>query len=158
MKKTDIYGINSFYYSRYQTINNNYSKEYQTKSDRRMSQIGAKNVCKHSKVSEVIRVITKISLCNVENHYSFTSPFFGYKSLWNKAGSTANTSRGRMGRGGNACFPTFRLERDGPTDRPTDRPTDKASYRVACPQLKNRTNKHDEGGPHEWLICGTQCR
>ena len=38
----------------------------------------------------------------------------------NKAGYTANTSRGRVGRGGNACFPTFRIERDGPTDRPTD--------------------------------------
>ena len=25
---------------------------------------------------------------------------------------------------------------DGPTDRPTNRRTDKASYRVACPQLK----------------------
>ena len=42
----------------------------------------------------------------------------------NKAGYTANTSRGRMGRGGNACFPTFRLERDGPTDQPTNQPTD----------------------------------
>ena len=54
----------------------------------------------------------------------------------NKAGYTANTSRGRVGRGGNACFHTFRLERDGPTDRPTDGRMDKASYRVACPQLK----------------------
>ena len=52
-EKTGIYGINSLYYSRYQTINNNYSKEYQTKSDRRMSKIGAKNLCKHSKVSKV---------------------------------------------------------------------------------------------------------
>merc|ERR1712074_160259 len=37
-------------------------------------------------------------------------------------------------------FPTFGLERDGPTDRPTnqrtDGRTDKASYRVACPRLK----------------------
>ena len=45
-----------------------------------------------------------------------------------------------VGRGGNACFPTFRLERDGPTDQPTNQPTngrtDKASYRVACPRLK----------------------
>ena len=41
----------------------------------------------------------------------------------NKAGYTA-TSCGRVGRGGNARFPTFQLERDGPTDRPTDRPTD----------------------------------
>ena len=58
----------------------------------------------------------------------------------NKAGYTVNTSRGGVGRGGNACFPTFRLERDGPTDRPTDqrtnRRTDKAYYRVACPRLK----------------------
>ena len=52
------------------------------------------------------------------------------------------TSCGRVGRGGNARFPTFQLERDGPTDQPTDRPTDgrtdKASYRVACPQLKRK--------------------
>ena len=56
----------------------------------------------------------------------------------NKAGYTANTSRGRVGRGGNARFPTFRLERDGPTDGPTDRRTDKASYRVASPRLKTQ--------------------
>ena len=37
-----------------------------------------------------------------------------------------------VGKGGNARFPTFQLERDGPTDQRTD----KASYRVACPQLK----------------------
>ena len=59
----------------------------------------------------------------------------------NKAGYAANTSRGRVGRGGNACFPTFQLERDGPTDRRTDRPTDgrtdKASYRVASLRLKS---------------------
>ena len=38
------------------------------------------------------------------------------ENLKNKAGYTANTSRGRVGRGGDACFPTFWLERDGPTD------------------------------------------
>ena len=57
----------------------------------------------------------------------------------NKAGYTAISCE-RVGRGGNARFPTFQLERDGPTNRPTDQPTDrrtdKASYRVACPQLK----------------------
>ena len=38
----------------------------------------------------------------------------------NKAGYTANTSRGRVGRGGNACIPTFPLVfTDGPTDGPT---------------------------------------
>ena len=36
-----------------------------------------------------------------------------------------------------ACFPTFQLERDRPTDRTTDGRTDKASYRVAYPQLKS---------------------
>ena len=56
----------------------------------------------------------------------------------NKAGYTA-TSCGRVGRGRNARFPTFRLNHlYGPTDRPTDGRTDKASYRVACPQLKNK--------------------
>ena len=53
----------------------------------------------------------------------------------NKAGYTA-ISYGRMGRGGNALFPPFRLDHYGPTDGPMDRRTDKASYRVACPQLK----------------------
>ena len=53
----------------------------------------------------------------------------------NKAGYTA-ISCGRVGRGGNARFLTFRLDGYGRTDGPTDRPTDKASYRVACPQLK----------------------
>ena len=59
--------------------------------------------------------------------------------MGNKAGYTA-ISCGRMGRGGNTRFPTFQLERDGPTDQPTDQPTngrtDKASYRVASPRLK----------------------
>ena len=42
----------------------------------------------------------------------------------NKAGYTA-TSCGRVGRGGNARFHTFRLVlTEGPTDRPTDQRTD----------------------------------
>ena len=41
----------------------------------------------------------------------------------NKAGYTA-ISCGRVGRGGNARFPTFRLDGYGPTDRRTDRRTD----------------------------------
>ena len=55
----------------------------------------------------------------------------------NKAGYTANTSRGRVGRGGNARFHTFKLDHHGPTDRRTD----KASYRVACPRLKTRLSR-----------------
>ena len=51
----------------------------------------------------------------------------------NKAGNTANTSCGRVGRSGNACFHTFRLVL---TDQRTNGQTDKGSYRVACPQLK----------------------
>ena len=39
----------------------------------------------------------------------------------NKAGYTANTSCGRVGRGGNGRFHTFRLVL---TDQPTDRRTD----------------------------------
>ena len=55
----------------------------------------------------------------------------------NKAGYTANTSCGRVGRGGYAHFHTFRLVfTDRPTNRRTNGRTDKASYRVACPQLK----------------------
>ena len=38
-------------------------------------------------------------------------------------------------------FPLFNSSvTDQPTDRPTNRRTDKASYRVACPQLKKNTN------------------
>ena len=59
----------------------------------------------------------------------------------NKAGYTANTSCGRVGRGGNASFHVFRLVfTDGRTDRRTDGQTDKGSYRVACPQLKSIQN------------------
>ena len=40
-----------------------------------------------------------------------------YQSENNKAGYTANTSRGRVGRSENAGFSTFRLVlTDGPTD------------------------------------------
>ena len=54
---------------------------------------------------------------------------------------TLPLSRGRVGRSGIAKKHLhFVLVTDGRTDRPTDRPTDgrtaKASYRVACPQLK----------------------
>ena len=48
-------------------------------------------------------------------------------------------SCGRMGRGGYARFPTFRLVL---TDQRTDGRTDKASYRVACPQLKKKISMH----------------
>ena len=57
----------------------------------------------------------------------------GKKTLWfreeNKAGYTANTSCGRVGRGGNAHFHTFRLmftdrQTDGPTDGQTEGQTD----------------------------------
>ena len=42
----------------------------------------------------------------------------------------------------NARFPTFQLDyHDRPTDRPIDRQMDKASYRVACPQLKTKKSK-----------------
>ena len=62
---------------------------------------------------------------------------------FNKAGYTA-TSCGRVGRGGNARFPTCRLDGYGRTDRRTDRRTDgrtdKASYRVTCPQLKTNND------------------
>ena len=49
----------------------------------------------------------------------------------------------RTGGQGRICaFSHFSTRVHGPTDQPTDRPTDgrtdKASYRVACPQLKKR--------------------
>ena len=59
----------------------------------------------------------------------------------------------------NALFSTFRLDHyrrtkvstDQQTNGPTDRRKDKASYRVACPQLKRREHrqigyKHGNGG------------
>ena len=49
--------------------------------------------------------------------------FIDMKANSNKAGYTA-TSCGRVGRGGNVRFPTFRLDRYGPTDGLTDGPTD----------------------------------
>ena len=57
------------------------------------------------------------------------SHLVGHKIFWpkekmNKAGYTA-TSCGRVGRGGNAHFPTFRLDHYGPTDGPTDGRTDR---------------------------------
>ena len=42
----------------------------------------------------------------------------------NKAGYTANTSRRRVGRGGNARFHTFQPDHYGRTDGPTDGPMD----------------------------------
>merc|ERR1712074_228280 len=66
----------------------------------------------------------------------------------NKAGYTANTSCGRVGRGGYTSFPTFQLVRygrtDGRTDGQMDGRTDKASYRVACPQLKRKKGKRNK--------------
>ena len=41
-------------------------------------------------------------------------------------------------------FRDFQLKRDRPTDQPTDRRTDKASYRVACPQLKKADRQTDQ--------------
>ena len=52
---------------------------------------------------------------------------YAFQKCINKAGYTANTSRGRVGRGGNACFPLFDSSMmDQPTNRPTDERTDKA--------------------------------
>ena len=60
----------------------------------------------------------------------------------NQAGYTA-ISCGRVGRGGNTHFPTFQLERDGPTERPTDQPTDgrtKPLIELRVRNLKERKN------------------
>ena len=61
------------------------------------------------------------------------------EECWNKAGYTANTSCGRVGRGTlfDSCSRTDQRT-DRPTDGRTDGRTDKASYRVACPQLKTK--------------------
>ena len=46
------------------------------------------------------------------------------KSKKNKAGYTANTSCGPVGRGRNAGFPTFQLDDPGRTNGPMDGRTD----------------------------------
>ena len=51
--------------------------------------------------------------------YPVKCPYESCQKIVNKAGYTA-ISCGRVGRGGNARFPTFRLDGYGPTDRPTD--------------------------------------
>ena len=63
-----------------------------------------------------------------------------FKAYKNKAGYTAYTSRGRVGRGGKCVFSHFRslLITDGQMDQWMDGRTEKASYRVASPQLKTR--------------------
>ena len=55
----------------------------------------------------------------------------------NKAGYTA-TRCGRVGRGGNARFPTLQLERDGQTDRPTNQPTDRLTNGQTKPLIELR--------------------
>ena len=79
------------------------------------------------------------------------SKFFGelvivnliYQQQSNKAGYTANTSCGRVGRGGNACFHTFRLVltdgrtdilRDGLRDGPTVGSNNKQRVAADCNQ------------------------
>ena len=75
--------------------------------------------------------------CLIKHEYS--PSLFLHKI--NKAGYTA-TSCGWVGRGGYARFPTFRLMlMDRRTDEPMDQRMDKASYRVACPQLKKKSQK-----------------
>ena len=46
------------------------------------------------------------------------------------------------GQGRKCMFPHFSTRVHWPTDQPTNRQTDKASYRVACPQLKRRPYRH----------------
>ena len=48
----------------------------------------------------------------------------------------------RGGQGRKCAFPHFSTRVHGPTDQPTDGRTDKASYRVACPQLKIKKANH----------------
>ena len=68
--------------------------------------------------------------------YDFLNLFLFFRIFPNKAGYTANTSRGRVGRGGNACFPTFRLVRDGPTNRRTDKASYHQQRRVASSEKR----------------------
>ena len=61
-------------------------------------------------------------------------------SYYNKARYTANTSCGRVGRGGIAHFHTFQLMF---TDQRTDGRTNKGLFRVACPQLKKKKREEE---------------
>ena len=101
-------------------------------------------------------LLVYMSICQSIDHVSF---------LKQTRPDTRQDSRGQLGRGRNATrpdtrpipvadgwagaemrvFPLFDSSvTDQPTnrrtDRPTDRRTDKASYRVACPRLKNAWN------------------
>ena len=73
----------------------------------------------------------------MQRYAEYTDFSINMNACCNKAGYTANTSHGRVGRGGNASFPTFRLVL-------TNGPTDKASYRVACPRLKSDENQETQ--------------
>ena len=73
---------------------------------------------------------------NKDNHTRQECRSMNMRERGNKAGYTA-TSCGRVGTGGNAHFPTFRLAHtDGRTDGQTDGQSLLGSYRAACPQLK----------------------
>ena len=93
--------------------------------------------CLHTSHKKLIIYQKKKFISRFEYKYLSTIQNYEYHVCKNKAGYTAHTSCGRVGRGGNVRFPTFRLvSTDGPTDGPKDGWTDKASYRVARPQLK----------------------
>ena len=60
------------------------------------------------------------------------------KKVINKAGYMANTSRGWVGRGGNARFRTFKLDHHGPTDGWTDQRTNGPTDRRTHPLIQKR--------------------
>ena len=62
----------------------------------------------------------------------------------NKAGYTANTSRWRVGRGGNARFHTFKLDHHGPTDGRTDGQSLLQSRLSATKKYANKSQRKQE--------------
>ena len=123
-----------------------------------LAHINFKGTIGSGKVQIFAQTFTEIVL-----HFLFQS----MNSKQNKAGYTDNSSRGRVGRGGNACFHTSQLDHHGPTDQRTNRRTEgRTSYRVACSQLKiayydkdkeNRQRKGQRKKTKRWLETQTQC-
>ena len=84
--------------------------------------------CENAKKLKKIQKFITPKLMIVETsgwrHLKEENKLFLSYEYQNKAGYTANTSCGRVGRGGNARFNTFQLDHHGPTNQRTNGRTD----------------------------------
>ena len=111
-------------------------------SRRRQAAFSSSHVSPCSTVTSCINVSTSLQGRIPNPHFNTkTKRFFDRISkIKNKAGYTA-TSCGRVGRGGNTHFHTFRLVfTDQPTDRPTDGRTDRRTDERTDGPARNATN------------------